>query len=199
MHPPGACSAPPPPHHVHPTPAPRAPNPEGTGILTGNEPEGKATQKVAKKLKVTVPVYPDGYPSSHIPILDEWFEYKRQRREAYVPIGWQRLCSEQAKYSSARLKVSVDTSMANNWKGLFTEKIAEPEVEEIWIDPSKLTPDQRMEHYRKSYPESDWPYIMEDGSLDVMAKMMRKRAENEAKRREAEGQDPDSTGGPELW
>jgi hypothetical protein len=40
---------------------------------------------------------------------------------------------------------------------------------------------------------------MEDGSLDVMAKMMRKRAENEAKRREAEGQDQESTGGPELW
>ena len=73
----------------------------------------------------------------------------------------------------------------------------EPEPEYIYLD--KMTPEQRMDHFRKSYPESDWPYIMEDGSLDVMAKMMRNREAKEKARREAEGQDQESTGGPELW
>jgi hypothetical protein len=59
-------------------------------------------------------------------------------------------------------------------------------------DLDKLTPQQRMEHYRKCYPESDWPYIMEDGSLDLMAKMMNRRAEDDAKRHATEGE-------PGLW
>ena len=148
-------------------------------------------------------VFPDGFPSTHIPALTEWFEYKRERKEGYKPTGWAKVCKAQAQFPAAQVQASVDNSMANNWKGLFTENTTVPErTEESQIRPdlSKMTSEDRILYFRKDYSESDWPFIMEDGCLDLMAKMMRNKAAKEAAEHLAAGEPPETAeGNPELW
>ena len=67
---------------------------------------------------------------------------------------------------------------------------------------NEMTPEERIIHYRKGYPERDWPFIMEDGYLDLIAKGLHIKAAKEEARRISEGIEPDDlepTPKGELW
>jgi uncharacterized protein YdaU (DUF1376 family) len=70
------------------------------------------------------PVFPPDYPAGHVAALSDWWQYKRQRRETYKESGWQALLQQQAAFSSEQVRQSVNDSMASNYAGLFTDKIA---------------------------------------------------------------------------
>jgi hypothetical protein len=57
-------------------------------------------------------------------------------------------------------------------------------------------PSQKTPSTSDCWPSEPAPQAEEE---DLMAKMMRRRAEEESKRHAAEGEAPESTGGPELW
>lgn len=70
------------------------------------------------------PMFPPDYPAGHIAALARWWDYKRERRETYKPTGWETLLKQQACFTAEQVQRSVEASIASNYAGLFTEKIA---------------------------------------------------------------------------
>ena len=61
------------------------------------------------------------------PVMREWLEYKRQRREKYTPVGLTALISEvlnnAGKYGDAAVAQIVRTSMASGYKGIVFDRL----------------------------------------------------------------------------
>lgn len=61
------------------------------------------------------------------PVVREWLEYKRQRREKYAPVGLTALISEvlnnAGKYGDAAVAQIVRTSMASGYKGIVFDRL----------------------------------------------------------------------------
>jgi hypothetical protein len=104
-------------------------------------------------------------------IMTDWFNYKTQRKERYVETGWKRILAEQRQYPLAKVAASVDKSIRQMWKGLFTDKITEEESVRFLKVENK--------------PSSEEP------DIDLFATMLAKRAELQAKE-DAENQPPES-------
>lgn len=82
----------------------------------------KAPRK-AKPSKLDYPLFGDSDSPEFREAMTEWFEYKEQRKERYTPDGWNRIVAQQRRYEAHFVKASVDASIRNGWKGLFTEKV----------------------------------------------------------------------------
>ena len=59
-------------------------------------------------------------------IFEKWFNYKKEKNQTYKPIGRETLIKTWANYSDAQLEQIIDTSIANNWAGLFAPKFSAP-------------------------------------------------------------------------
>ena len=70
------------------------------------------------------PVFPPDYPAGHVAALSRWWNYKREMRQTYKPTGWETLLNQQAVYTADQVQRSVEASIASNYAGLFTDKIA---------------------------------------------------------------------------
>ena len=59
--------------------------------------------------------------------LEEWFEYKKARKDSYTEIGLKALLrkveNNVGKYGAAAVCELIDESMANNWKGIIFDRI----------------------------------------------------------------------------
>lgn len=79
---------------------------------------GKQTDEAAELARL---------PASLQPVIREWLEYKRQRREKYEPIGLTALISEvlnnAGKYGDAAVAQIVRTSMASGYKGIVFDRL----------------------------------------------------------------------------
>jgi hypothetical protein len=53
------------------------------------------------------------------PEIREWFEYKVQRGQRYKPKGLDAFFRVIRKIPPEQRRISVETSMANNWAGIF--------------------------------------------------------------------------------
>jgi uncharacterized protein YdaU (DUF1376 family) len=79
-----------------------------------------------KSGKLTEPVFAEDVSEDHRQALTRWFHYKRELRKSYTPSGWDALVKQQLAFPAAVVAASVQTSMASNWAGLFTDKVANP-------------------------------------------------------------------------
>ena len=70
------------------------------------------------------PVFPPDYPAGHVAALSRWWHYKREMRQTYKPTGWETLLNQQSVFTSDQVQRSVEASIASNYAGLFTDKIA---------------------------------------------------------------------------
>lgn len=55
-------------------------------------------------------------------IFDKWFKYKKEKGQTYKPMGRDTLVKTWSSYSDEQLEQIIDTSIANNWAGLFPPK-----------------------------------------------------------------------------
>ena len=58
-------------------------------------------------------------------VVKDWLEYKKERGESYKPRGFSAFYKKLKEYSGgdvSKAKEIVETSMANNWKGIFALK-----------------------------------------------------------------------------
>jgi len=103
---------------------------EGGGTRAGEAP-GKANPPEPKaRPKKTPAELPDSLPAAiDTPecraALERWMAYKRERRDAYVPSGLASLLTKVAAWGPDAVVAAVETSMANNWKGLFPPRADE--------------------------------------------------------------------------
>ena len=60
-------------------------------------------------------------PESYKPYVEDWLQYKTEKKDKYTPMGFKKLCTRlQKKYGEdiGSLKNDIDVSIANNWKGI---------------------------------------------------------------------------------
>jgi hypothetical protein len=100
------------------------------------EVEAKESRRV-KPSKLDSPLFESNDSPEFREAMTEWFEYKVQRKERYTPDGWKRITSQQRRYEPHFIKASVDASIRNGWKGLFTEKI-EPGDASFYLPKRKI-------------------------------------------------------------
>lgn len=109
-----------------------------------------------KSGKLTGPIFADEVSEGHREALTRWFDYKREQRKSYTPSGWEALVRQQLAFPAEIVARSVDASMANNWQGLFTDKVQNPVEPQTRFSEKKgkgagpeLTPEA---------PEPDWDW-----------------------------------------
>ena len=59
-------------------------------------------------------------------IVEKWFKYKTEKGQTYKLIGKETLIKTWASYSDSQLEQIIDTSISNNWAGLFPPKNNQP-------------------------------------------------------------------------
>ena len=55
-------------------------------------------------------------------IFEKWFKYKREKRQAYTTTGIETLIKTWSSYTDEQLEQIIDTSISNNYSGLFAPK-----------------------------------------------------------------------------
>jgi uncharacterized protein YdaU (DUF1376 family) len=78
-----------------------------------------------KSGKLTEPLFSDDVPEPYKAPLSDWFTYKQEKRQPYTLSGWQALVQQQMAFPVEMVARSVQTSMASNYQGLFTEKLTD--------------------------------------------------------------------------
>ena len=91
-----------------------------------HNPVSKPARRRAAAGKLLDPVFPADLPEGYAAPLTLWFDYKRERREAYTSSGWSMLIFQQLRFPASIVAQSVENSMSNNWAGLFTERVQNP-------------------------------------------------------------------------
>jgi hypothetical protein len=89
-------------------------------------------------------------PDAQRQCIEEWLQYKTERKETYTPVGFAKFltmfANNIATYGEATVIGAVETSMANGWKGVVWDKCVlnsrpgtekrDDEIEEYrWIPP----------------------------------------------------------------
>lgn len=77
----------------------------------------KKREKVELDLSVVAPEFLD--------VVNEWLQYKKERKEGYTPTGLTKFYKQLLKLSGnspEKAKLIVEQSMANNWAGIFELK-----------------------------------------------------------------------------
>ena len=101
-----------------------------TDIEEDKEIDKEVEKKSVKETTLTLfhRIKDDYYLSSDvISKLEEWFEYKKARKDSYTEIGLKALLrkveNNVGKYGDAAVCELIDESMANNWKGIIFDRI----------------------------------------------------------------------------
>jgi Domain of unknown function (DUF4373) len=55
-------------------------------------------------------------------IFEKWYKYKAEKKQSYTPTGKDALIKTWSSYSDEQLERIIDTSISNNWAGLFAPK-----------------------------------------------------------------------------
>jgi len=55
-------------------------------------------------------------------IFEKWFDYKREKKQSYKPIGKQALIKQWESATDDQLEKAIDHSISNNWNGIFAKK-----------------------------------------------------------------------------
>lgn len=55
-------------------------------------------------------------------IFQKWFDYKREKKQSYKPIGKQALIKTWEWATDDQLEKAIDHSISNNWNGIFAKK-----------------------------------------------------------------------------
>jgi hypothetical protein len=55
-------------------------------------------------------------------IFEKWFKYKREKKQSYTTTGIETLTKTWASYSDEQLEQIIDTSISNNYSGLFAPR-----------------------------------------------------------------------------
>lgn len=55
--------------------------------------------------------------------LENWISYKTEKGKPYKPAGLKALLSKLSTFDVGTVRASIQNSMANNWEGLFPEKL----------------------------------------------------------------------------
>lgn len=147
-----------------------APSAQGEGEV--KEEEEVEVYRKSKKTKLDIPVFDESDACEFRQIMTDWFNYKIQRKERYIGTGWQRVLAEQRQYPVHFVAASVDRSIQQTWKGLFTDKITDDEAKRF------------LKYQSVSSPE--------EPDIDLFAIMLAKRAEIQAKEN-TENEAPDLT------
>ena len=70
--------------------------------------------------------------------IQQWLDYKRERRETYKPVGLSQLLkkinTEVNHYSEGAVMALMDESMANGWAGIIWDRIKREEEKDNGID-----------------------------------------------------------------
>ena len=114
------------------------------------EEDGKEEEKVtrktrSKKPRSDSPFFEESDSMEFRVAMTEWFEYKLERKEGYISDGWSRLLKQQRQYPVHYVKASIDASIRNGWKGLFTEKISREEAEHFIEQKPQPEPTEESE------------------------------------------------------
>lgn len=88
---------------------------------TSSQTEGRKKKKGAR---LAEPVFPADLAEDYQTPLRAWFAFKREIGKGYTASGWAALVAEQRAFPATVVAESVRKSMAANWAGLFTEKVA---------------------------------------------------------------------------
>jgi hypothetical protein len=59
-------------------------------------------------------------------IFEKWFKYKREKKQTYTATGKETLIKTWSSYNDNQLEQIIDTSISNNWAGLFPPKNNQP-------------------------------------------------------------------------
>lgn len=97
------------------------------------------------------------------PVMREWLEYKKQRKDTYTPVGLTALISEVLnnanRYGNGAVAQVIRTSMASNYKGIVFDRLQQQagkgrkEMVPAWADkPSQFAQDavKRMMEQEKN-------------------------------------------------
>jgi hypothetical protein len=107
-----------------------------------DSPASNTTEQPKKKkrgARLEQPVFPPDLPAAFHQPLTDWFNYKRETGKGYSPSGWNALIAQQQRWPAHQVAQSVEASMANNWAGLFTDRIQAAKNENArnqWTDPN---------------------------------------------------------------
>ena len=90
----------------------------------------KKNGKVKEKAKDIIPPTPltESEMSDRLKVkVEEWVQYKKERRESYKPTGFKHLVTEvenmERKYGTNSVIEAIDTAMASGWKGMNLDRI----------------------------------------------------------------------------
>lgn len=114
-------------------------------VHTNIEEQGIEHRKNRKSDKLAEPIFADTDESEFRKAMTEWFDYKEKRKERYIADGWKRLLTQQRRYPVHYVKASIDASIRNGWKGLFTEKISSGEAEHFIEQKPQPEPTEESE------------------------------------------------------
>lgn len=94
--------------------------PKNNHMVNHMEDVNEDVNKKEKGVKI-----PEDLIRSFIPIVKEWIEYKKERKETYQQKGLDKFCQQLSKWSGNNPVVAqkiIDNSIANNWAGAFELK-----------------------------------------------------------------------------
>jgi hypothetical protein len=55
-------------------------------------------------------------------IFEKWFDYKREKKQSYKPIGKKALIKQWEWATDNQIDQAIDYSISNNWNGIFAKK-----------------------------------------------------------------------------
>lgn len=191
-------------------PLERKGNEHGNGTATIHDPITMIHDPITKEDKKPKPVqspaaldefaqFWQAYPKKQgkEPARKAWMRDKPDLQKVLKALEWQKSDEQWTKEAGQYIPLPASYLNAKRYDD-ESSSASEMEPEHVYLD--KMTPEERMTHFRNGYPESDWPFIMEDGYLDLLAKGLASKAAKEAERRAAEGPSPETTEGePGLW
>lgn len=108
-----------------PTRAPHVPHATLT-CTSGREGKGKEHGREGNmevRAAGAVLDFPEQWSDARKETMTRWLAYKREKGATYKPAGWQALCTSLSSFPDSTIAEAVRQSMANNWQGLFPEKI----------------------------------------------------------------------------
>jgi len=88
-------------------------NESSTTVQQSKEKESKVKEIKVKETKVL---------TAREMIFEKWYKYKAEKKQSYTPTGKDALIKTWSSYSDEQLERIIDTSISNNWAGLFAPK-----------------------------------------------------------------------------
>jgi hypothetical protein len=143
--------------------------PPDTDTATSSKPASPPKKEKGRRLKA--PEYPDDLPDDYRLALDTWFTYKREARSHYTAQGWATLVKQQRRHPATIVADSVENSIANNYAGLFTDRLATQRANpnrpppQAWTQRGIIPPEKASVSQGIQEPDWDWRPLAQDLGL----------------------------------